>query len=136
MIDWFRGSGEELVVRGRRLIVLLVAAAAALVGVAAAGGADGSQPVVFTVGVTNDYDTLNPVVGVEVPDYEVWNLQYATLTDKAADDFHTIPGLAESWKASDGGKTYTYTLRKDLKWSDGTPLIGQPWCWFCSFLEI
>ena len=29
--------------------------------------------------------------GVEVPDYEVWNLQYATLTDKAANDFAHHP---------------------------------------------
>ncbi len=60
-----------------------------------------------------------------MPDYEVWNLQYATLTDKAAADFATIPGLAESWEASNGGKTYTYTLRDGLEWSDGTPLTAE-----------
>ena len=55
------------------------------------------------------------MVGVEVPDFDVWNLQYATLTDKAAADFATIPGLAESWEASNDGKTYTYTLREGLE---------------------
>ena len=55
----------------------------------------------------------------------MWNLQYATLTDKAADDFATIPGLAESWEASDDGLTYTYTLREGLKWSDGEPLTAD-----------
>ena len=73
----------------------------------------------------NDYDTLNPLQGVEVPDYEVWNLQYATLTDKAADDFATTPGLAESWEMSNDGKTYTYTLRDGLEWSDGQPLTAE-----------
>ncbi len=81
--------------------------------------------MVFTVGLTNDYDSLNPMVGVEVPGFDVWNMQYATLTDKAASDFHTIPGLAESWKPSNGGKTYTYTLREGLEWSDGTPLTAE-----------
>ena len=34
-----------------------------------------------------------------------------------------IPGLAESLpKISNGGKTYTLTLRKGLKYSDGTPV--------------
>ena len=33
----------------------------------------------------------NVAVGYLVPDYEVWNLQYATLTDKAADDFAHDP---------------------------------------------
>ena len=36
-----------------------------------------------------------------------------------------IPGLAESWKGSDDGKTWTYTLREGLKWSDGTPLTAE-----------
>ena len=31
------------------------------------------------------------------------------------------PGLAKSWKWSDGGKTLTLTMRKGLKWSDGAP---------------
>ena len=45
---------------------------------------------------------MNPAVGVTVAAFEAWNIQYATLTDKAAKDFSTIPGLAESWKGSDG----------------------------------
>ncbi|MEA5011810.1 MAG: peptide ABC transporter substrate-binding protein [Angelakisella sp.] len=35
-----------------------------------------------------------------------------------------IPGIAESWKVSDDGLTYTFTLRES-KWSDGTPLVAQ-----------
>ena len=60
-----------------------------------------------------------------MPDYDAWNLNYATLTDKAADDFAVIPGLAESWELSNGGKTYTYTLREGLVWSDGQPLTSE-----------
>ena len=52
-------------------------------------------------------------------------MQYDTLTRKAAADFATIPGLAESWKGSNNGKTYTYTLRKGLEWSDGKPLTAE-----------
>ena len=55
--------------------------------------------------------------GFLVSEYEYWNLMYATLTDKAAEDFATIPGLAESWEASDDGLSYTYTLREGLLWS-------------------
>ena len=84
----------------RRLAVALLVAAVGLIAVTASFAQD-DEKVVLTVGVVNNYDTLNPLQGVEVPDYEVWNLQYATLTDKAADDFATIPGLAESWEASE-----------------------------------
>ncbi len=119
--DQGKGHGVRSMKRMRFVLLTL---AVALVAVAVASAAEGDK-VVFTVGLTNDVDTLNPVVGVEVPDYEVWNIQYATLTDKAASDFRTIPGLAESWQASNGGKTYTYTLRDGLTWSDGTALTAD-----------
>jgi peptide/nickel transport system substrate-binding protein len=67
---------------------------------------------------------MNPIVGVTVPAYEAWNIQYATLTDKSPKDFSPIPGLAKSWKGSADGKTWTYTLRPNLKWSDGQPLTS------------
>lgn len=36
-----------------------------------------------------------------------------------------IPGLAESWDVSDDGLTYTFHLRDDLKFDDGTPLTSE-----------
>ena len=54
---------------------------------------------------------------------------YATLTDKAAKDFSTIPGLAESWKGSKDKLTWTYKLRDGLKWSDGKPLTSEDIAW-------
>ncbi len=120
-------SGKGHIVRSsraKRILIVLLTLIAALVTIAVAAAARQDAKVVLTVGLTNDYDSLNPMVGVEVPAFEVWNLQYATLTDKAASDFHTIPALAESWQASNGGKTYTYTLRDGLRWSDGTPLTA------------
>ena len=84
-----------------------------------------SKPVVFNVGDTQGIDSMNPLVGVTVPAYEAWNIQYATLTDKSPKDFSTIPGLATSWKGSADGKTWTYKLRPNLKWSDGQPLTAE-----------
>jgi peptide/nickel transport system substrate-binding protein len=109
----------------RRLVtaILIGAAGVALLsGIATA--AHEASSVTLTVGFVQDVDTFNPAVGPLVIDYEAWNIQYATLTDKAANDFHTIPGLATSWKSSNKGKTWTYTLRPNLKWSDGQPLTS------------
>ena len=56
------------------------------------GGGGGDKQVVFDVGDPQGIDSMNPLIGVTVAAYEAWNIQYATLTDKAASDFHTIPG--------------------------------------------
>ena len=111
------------------LVVIALVVLAALGVTAAATAQSDDDKIVLTVGLNDDVDTFNPITGVEVPDYDAWNLNYATLTDKAADDFAIIPGLAESWEASNGGKTYTYTLREGLEWSDGTPLTSEDVVW-------
>ena len=36
-----------------------------------------------------------------------------------------IPGAAESWIISDDGKTYTFKLRADAVWSDGSPVTAE-----------
>jgi peptide/nickel transport system substrate-binding protein len=36
-------------------------------------------------------------------------------------DGKRVPHIATSWTVSDDGKTYTFNLRKGLKWSDGQP---------------
>ncbi|MBL0388600.1 peptide ABC transporter substrate-binding protein [Tumebacillus sp. ITR2] len=34
------------------------------------------------------------------------------------------PGVAKDWKVSEDGLTYTFNLRDDAKWSDGTPVTA------------
>lgn len=45
------------------------------------------------------------------------------LTVSTADGFK--PGIAESWDVSEDGKTYTFHLRQDAKWSDGDPVTAK-----------
>lgn len=40
-------------------------------------------------------------------------------------DNELVPGIAESWESSEDGLTYTFHLRPNLKWSDGTPLTSR-----------
>ena len=72
------------------LLACLLAAAFAI----SAHGQSAQEPVVFDVGNTQDIDNMNPLVGVSVPSYEAWNLQYEQLVGKAAKDFAPVPGLA------------------------------------------
>jgi len=42
-----------------------------------------------------------------------------------APDGSIIAGAAESWSASEDGRSYTFKLRKDARWSNGDPLVAE-----------
>ncbi len=112
----------------RRLLaaaaVTLTAAALSLVGgTVPASGASG-DPTTFTVGIKQDIDSLNPFTGIVASAYEMYQMNYETLTDYGQKDFSAQPALAESWDTSEDGLTWTYHLRPGLKWSDGQPLTS------------
>jgi len=118
-----------------RPVRLLAAAAAGslLLGVTLTGTAaatDSASPspsgkVVFTVGMTEDIDSANPFTGIAAVSYEIFQMEYPTLTEYDAGDFHITPGLAESWKESPDHTTWTYKIRTGLTWSDGVPLTAK-----------
>jgi peptide/nickel transport system substrate-binding protein len=88
-----------------------------------ASGASG-DPTTFTVGIKQDIDSLNPFTGIVASAYEMYQMNYETLTDYGQKDFSAQPALAESWDTSEDGLTWTYHLRPGLKWSDGQPLTS------------
>jgi peptide/nickel transport system substrate-binding protein len=53
-------------------------------------------------------------------------IEYLTLT--GADNI-TRPWLAEKWEASEDLKTWTFNLRKDVKWSNGEPFTADHVIW-------
>lgn len=112
----------------RRSRILAAAGAAALLaGIGLGGGAPASaaDPVVLTVGITQDIDSANPFTGYLAEAYEIYQLEYPTLLSSSPEDFSPVPGLAESWQESADKKTWTYKLRAGLTWSDGTPLTAK-----------
>jgi peptide/nickel transport system substrate-binding protein len=113
----------------RRILAVAMLVAALITGLTTVSAQGQGKSVTFDVGEPQGIDSMSPLIGVVVPAFEAWNIQYATLTDKAASDFHTIPGLAESWKGSDDKLTWTYKLRPNLKWSDGKPLTSEDIAW-------
>ena len=40
-----------------------------------------------------------------------------------------VPAAADTWKVSKDGAVYTFHIRRDAKWSDGTPVTAQDFEW-------
>jgi peptide/nickel transport system substrate-binding protein len=51
--------------------------------------------------------------------------QYLEELVSAAPNGKSVPWLATSWSTSNGGKTYTFQIRHNVKFTDGTPLTAQ-----------
>lgn len=112
--------------RIRPVIAAILAAVWLPVSISALlGQAQADEPVVLTIGIGEDIDSANPFTGLSSLAYEVFTLQYPTLTQYAAEDFSIVPGLAESWEESPDQRFWTYRLRPGMKWSDGQPITAE-----------
>lgn len=79
-----------------------------------------SQWVTSTIG---DPKTFNYAFNQEYP--HVFLFTTEGLTSLNAITAEIEPGLAESWQISEDQKHIVFTLRKNLKWSDGEPLTAD-----------
>jgi peptide/nickel transport system substrate-binding protein len=107
------------------MMLALVAGAVSALPPVAAQDDGGDEKVVVRFGTTNSLDSLNPFKAVEVPSYEVINMQYNLLVQFSQEDLSPVPGIAESWEASEDGLTWTYNLNPDATWSDGEPVTSE-----------
>jgi peptide/nickel transport system substrate-binding protein len=124
----------------RRALVLLLAALSMSVVVACGdddddgggggggGGGAAKDGGSITISQTSQPDFLDPALTYTVNGIEPLWLVYTPLltyprTGDAEKDSLLVPGLAEDLpEISEDGKTYTLTLRKGLKYSDGSPV--------------
>jgi peptide/nickel transport system substrate-binding protein len=119
------------------LVVLGLAATSAL-GLSACGSSSGGKEGGTLTGTYAAFpDALDPAMSYQV---EGWTAMYDTYLPlltyahaNGAAGSKVVPALAESLpKISNGGKTYALTLRKGLKYSDGSPVKASD---FASTIE-
>jgi oligopeptide transport system substrate-binding protein len=80
--------------------------------------------VVYNRGNSADPESLDPHKTSTIYEAHILRdlFEGLVMQDK---DANTIPGAAESWTVSDDGTVYTFKLRKDGVWSDGSPVTAD-----------
>src|ERR1700687_6003370 len=76
----------------------------------------------FRVALTSDLTTLDPWNANDPGALLVTRQIFETLVDYEAGGFKIVPKLAESWSLSSDGRSWTFTLRRGVKFHDGTDL--------------
>jgi peptide/nickel transport system substrate-binding protein len=111
--------------RGAGLLAMLaITGSVILVGVA--GPVAAADPVVLTVGGTQDLDASNPFNTELVVGYEAFALTYSLLVDFDK-DAHPAPGFADSWERT--ADRVTFKIGEGRKWSDGEPATSEDACY-------
>ncbi|MEU9013143.1 ABC transporter substrate-binding protein [Streptomyces sp. NPDC048479] len=114
-----------------RLLLAYGAAALLVAGSAtpSAQAADDGGKKVLTVAVSQSVDSLSPFLAQKLVSTTIHRLAYEYLTNYDVKDAHPIPGLATAWKPSPDKLTWTYTIRKNSKWSDGKQATAEDAAW-------
>lgn len=77
--------------------------------------------------VAQDADTLNPLLTTNATSRAIFQKLYPVLVDQ--DPGSGLPtigrGLAMRWQFAADNRTITFTLRSDIRWSDGVPVTAQ-----------
>ncbi|NYI95008.1 peptide/nickel transport system substrate-binding protein [Streptomonospora nanhaiensis] len=110
---------------------VLAAALAALPAAPAAAspGAGGGEGDTLTIAVSQPVDSLSPFLAQRLISTNIHRLAYDYLTNYDPETNEPIPALAESWETTDEGRTWTFTIRDDVEWSDGEPLTAEDIAW-------
>ena len=119
------------------LLGALIAALGANIALAQDTGSDGAtgtggsdEAVRFTWGSTGEPSSLNPMSGYLALDFYFWTPSYHLLVDWDQDfgvdeSADAGAGLATEIEVSDDLMEFTYHIRDDVVWSDGTPLTAE-----------
>lgn len=112
----------------RRYRCRLLFAGFGLLVVAALGCSERQAPLttaeVLHRGLSGEPAALDPAEATDTFSYEVMDDLYEGLTTESPSG-EVIPGVASSWTVSASGTQYTFQLRPDAKWSNGTPVRAQ-----------
>jgi peptide/nickel transport system substrate-binding protein len=111
-------------VRGKRHIAALVAVAS-FIGLGAAGAATN---VTFVFAGAADPTYLDPALVSDGESFRITKQVFEGLVELKPGTTQLQPALATRWKVGRDGKTWTFNLRRGVKFHDGTPFNAAAVC--------
>jgi len=109
-----------------KLRVLTAAVLAAFaIGASPAFAQEGPQGGSIVVTYKDDIVTLDPAIGYDWVNWSIIKSMFVRLMDYKPGTTELIPSLAESFDISPDGKTYTFKLRKGVKFHNGREIVAQ-----------
>lgn len=120
------GSWKAYLASGACCIAVAAGASGLAGGLGAASAqAAGKYGGTLAIEIPNDPPGLDPATVLDNDAGYVLGTLYDGLTAYAPGTTRVIPALATSWTITNGGKTYTFTLRQGVTFSDGTAFNAQ-----------
>ena len=87
-----------------------------------------ASPAPLTIGMAQEPDTLNPLLTQSPAAQAVESAIFDALV--RVDNHNRLqPDLAVTWNHSRDGKTWTFHLRRGVRWADGAPLTSADVAW-------
>jgi oligopeptide transport system substrate-binding protein len=69
--------------------------------------------------------TFDPAFAAAAPDTDLVRAIFEGLTDYDPQTLAPVPAVATSWESSDEGRTWTFHLREDARWSNGESVTAK-----------
>ncbi|MFC4851923.1 ABC transporter substrate-binding protein [Actinophytocola glycyrrhizae] len=121
--------GVTLMASALVMAPVAVSASAAPASARTAGAASGQDGKILRIGVSREVDTLNPFISITLMGTSILRYQFEFLTTYSQGSMTPEGALAEKWETSEDKLTWTYHIRKDMKWSDGQPVTAKDAAW-------
>ncbi len=109
----------------RRLLPLLLAAAIVPVGFWGVGLAQAQAPKTLVIAIGADQTGLDPQTVENNESGFVMSTIFDSIVNYKPGSSDVGPGLAESWTISPDGKVYTFHIRHNVNFQDGTPMNAR-----------
>jgi peptide/nickel transport system substrate-binding protein len=100
---------------------------ALLIGIVALAADTGAAPPrdAIVVGLLAEPVTMDPPQVTDLNSTRVIKRMFEGLTAQELGSYKIVPGLAERWDISKDGLLYTFHLRPNVRFHDGTPLTAE-----------